>query len=194
MAEKPRLYLIPLVHARAELGSLGQVLIDEGGQEEAKITRYWVEIFRFLQSLPAGEVNGLKVYQDSLVNEAGIVDRVVEKTHTANFEILRDLQDRGAEIVGTEDKDLLYQEYNNWCAVENCSKQEKPGSVRWLEFLKTSECLLSLRDEAIAKRIRETLFTPQTGLLFIGARHNVGALLKDHYDIYTPDVLRIFLP
>lgn len=192
MEEKPRLYIIPIAHTHADMGSLGdKIPFDK--RYEAAVAGYWVEIFRYLNRLPLDFLAGLRIYQDGLVNApVGIVDKIVDETQTANYEILRWLKGKGATILGTEEPSLVMEEYQALQAISNSPDGE--AKTARLEYLKKSSLLLEQRDEYIAQRIRETLPVGGTGLLFIGAAHDVGSLLSNEIQISTPEIVGRALP
>lgn len=193
MKEKPHLYIIPIAHTYADMGSLrDEIPVDE--RYETTVTGYWVGIFRYLNSLPSDLLTRLQIYQDGLVNAPGeIVDKIVDETQTANYEILRWLKGKGAVIFGTEDASLLMEEYQALQAIANCPGGEAKTTAR-LEYLKKSSWLLEGRDKSIAQRIRETLPEGGTGLLFIGAAHDVGSFLSNEIRVSTPEMISRALP
>lgn len=73
---------------------------------------------------------------------------------------------QGAQLMGTEDPDLLLQEYR--------LHQKTIGDE---EYKKQSALLLSSRDRFIAARINSTLMAGEVGLLFLGMAHAVEPLL-----------------
>lgn len=193
MEERPHFYIFPIAHTYADMGSLrDRVPIDE--RYEVAVTRYWVGIFHYLDSLPPDFIARLQIYQDGLVNAPGkIVDKIVDETQTANYEILRWLKRKGAAVFGTEDAGLLMEEYQALQAIANCPDGEAKTAAR-LEYLKKSSWLLEERDKSIAQRIRETLPGGKTGILFIGAAHDVGSLLSKEFRVSTPEVISRALP
>lgn len=193
MEKRPHLYIIPVAHTHADMGSLGdEILLDE--QYKVEVTQYWVGIFHYLKSLPSELLASLQIYQDGLVNASGeIVDKIVNETQTANFEILRWLKEKGAVIFGTEDPGLLNEEYQALRAIINFPDGEAKTAAR-LEYFKKSSWLLEERDEYIAQRIRKTLPGGKTGLLFIGAAHDVGSHLRNKIRVSTPEIVRRILP
>lgn len=193
MKQKPHLCIIPIAHTYADMGSLrDKVLVDE--QYEATVTGYWQGIFRYLNNLPLDYIAGLQIYQDGLVNvPLEIVDKIVDETQTANYDILRWLKGKEAVIFGTEDPKLLMEEYQALQTIANCSDGEVKTAAR-LEYLRKSSWLLEERDRSIAKRIRETLPEGGTGLLFIGAAHDVGLFLDNEIRVSTPEIISSALP
>lgn len=193
MEEKPHLYIIPIAHTYTDMGNLrDKIPVDE--QYEASVTGYWVGIFRYLNSLSPDLFAHLQIYQDGLVNAPGeIVDNIVDEIQTANYEILRWLKGKGASIFGTEDPNLLMEEHQALQAIVNCPDGEAKTAAR-LEYLKKSSWLLEERDKFIAQRIRVTLPGGKTGLLFIGAAHDVGSFLSNEIRVSTPEMVSRALP
>ncbi|MDO8639016.1 MAG: hypothetical protein Q7R43_05555 [Candidatus Daviesbacteria bacterium] len=188
MKERPHLYIIPIAHTYADMGSLGdKITVDE--RYEATVTGYWVRIFHYLNSLPADLFAYLQIYQDGLPNtHVEIVDKIINETQTTNYEILRWLKGKGAVVLGTEDASLLLEDYRALQTIVNCPDGEgKPAA--YLKYAKTSSLLLEERDESIAQRIRETLPVGKTGLLFIGAAHDVGSHLGNEIRVSTPEIV-----
>lgn len=185
MVDKPHLYILPIAHSYADLGSLrDKIPFDE--RYEAAVTKFWVTIFHYVESLPPNLLDGLQVYQDSLINASdGIVDKIVDETQTANYEILRWLREKGATIFGTEDASLLLKDCEVSQATVNYSGDK--DKTAHLKRLQESSWLLEERDNYIAQRIRKTLPAGKTGLLFIGAIHNVGLLLGNEIRVSTPE-------
>lgn len=193
MEEKSNLYIIPIAHTYADMGSpRDKIPVDE--RYEASVTGYWVGIFCYLNSLPLDILAGLQIYQDGLVNAPlEIVDKIVDETQTANYEILRWLKGKGAVIFGTEDPGFIMEEHQALQAIASCPDGEAKTAAR-LEYLKKSSLLLKERDKSIAQRIRETLPGGKTGLLFIGAAHDVGSLLTNEIRVSTPEMISRALP
>lgn len=193
MEEKPHLYIIPIAHTYADMGNMrDKIPFDE--RYEARVSGYWVGIFRYLNSLSPDLLACLQIYQDGLVNTSGeIVDKIVDETQTANYEILRWLKKKGATVFGTEDANLLMEECQALQAIVNCPDGEVKTAAR-LEYLKKSNWFLEERDNYIAQRIRETLHSGKTGLLFIGAAHDVSPLLSNEFQVSTPEIVSRALP
>ncbi len=188
MNEKPHLIIIPIAHALADSGSLGDK-ISSGEQYEARALQFWAEVSRYLDTLPLDLFPGLQVYQDSLINgPEEIVNKVVEETQTPNFEILRRLKGKGATIIGTESGRLLMEEVQGLRAIADCRDEVSRNAAR-LAYFKKSLWLLDERDEYIAGRITETLPRGDTGMLFIGSEHDVESHLGKEIQVSTPEMI-----
>lgn len=103
----------------------------------------------------------MKIYQDSLPNldderVQHIVDTLMQDS--PNFDLLRSLKKKGAQIIGTEDIDLVFQTRDAILAGDR-------GRARSLALL---------RDEKIEERIEATLEEGDLGVLFLGAAHFLG--------------------
>lgn len=192
MGQKRRLIIIPVAHTPADMGSLKEQVSYGEGYEEA-VTRHWVQVFNYVKSLPV-DFSRLKVYQDSLADtDPGIVEKIVAETQTANYEILRYLKEKGASIIGTENPRLLTEEHQSLEAIFNSSDEASKEMAR-LEYLKKSFWLLEERDSCITQKIEETLGPGETGLLFIGASHNVEEFLAEDVEVSKPGISETSLP
>lgn len=193
MEKKPHLYIIHIAHSYADMGSLrDENPVDE--QYEAMVKGFWVGIFHYLNNWSPDLLVGLQIYQDSLVNAPlEIVDKIVDEIQSPNYDILRQLRRKGAIIFGTEDPSPLMEEYRALKAIANCTDREAKTTAR-LEYFKKSTLLLKKRDKYIAQRIRETLPEGKTGLLFIGAAHDVSSLLSNEIHVSTPEIVSHALP
>jgi hypothetical protein len=177
------LIVIPIIHTQQDMGELleltRQTYVARYGQEKwaehiKAIDQVWSGIRQMIEALTLPFAS-LRIYQDGLPlcgNEADIVRDVADRG-SPNHQILLELMAQGAQLMGTEDPNLLLQEYHlhkNTLADAN----------------KTDECqskiLLSARDQFIAERINSTLMTGEVGLLFLGMAHQVEPLLNT--DIY----------
>jgi hypothetical protein len=184
-----RLYVIPIIHMSADMGSIARALDDRAAtkltpelwqRHKEIISVFWDLIGRFFDSL---NVNGLKVYQDGLVADGVEGLRIVRESisqGSKNYEIVGRLLERGAILVKTEDLSLVKQEYG-YITKMTRSRSLKEREVAALRYKLTRGKLLKQRDKFIAKRINETLTEGETGILFIGAYHDVIPKL-------TPDI------
>lgn len=183
-----QLIIIPSAHTYADMGTLrDRIPHDEG--YEAAVTKYWAEVFRYLHGL-GKKVTHVKVYQDGLPNTSiDLIGKIIDETKGANYEILRWLRQQGANILGTEDPNLLKEEYQSLHAIT-----ASQNDLAKVEYLKKSSLILEERDDYIARRIKNTLHNGETGILFIGVAHNVGQLLPEDMQISEPEKITHFLP
>jgi hypothetical protein len=165
------LIIVPIVHSREDMGSLAS----DSAQGLAEATRrgaaFWSALIERVESL-GQDWNGVKVYQDGLPDTLPeLVDRVVAKGPGRNYELLRWLLGCGSTVLGTEDPRLLVEEGTLLKAISDASGPTK--SAAKAAYARRAPALLNERDTYIARRIDTTLGDGQTGLLFIGAAHEV---------------------
>jgi len=187
MQQKRRLTVIPIIHTRADFGSLGsKVPVDQ--EYETMATQYWQTVSEYVQKLP-GDFSELRIYQDGLPDSSiEMVTKIVDETQTANYGLLRLLRSKGAHIMGTESAPLLLQEYRALQAILNAENETQQYATR-LEYTKVSAYLLEERDEYIAQRIKATLPEGGRGILFIGLAHEVKRLLEQEIGVTEPETL-----
>jgi len=176
-----KLYLIPIIHMSADMGSVASALDDTANarltpelwqKHKEIVSVFWDSIGRFLDSL---KVNGFKVYQDGMIADGVEGRRIVRegiKQGSKNYEIIGRLLERGAVLMKTESLSLVKQEYNYIIKMTR-SKSLKEREVAALRYKLARGKLLKQRDEFIVGRINETLSEGETGILFIGAYHDV---------------------
>jgi len=186
-----RLYLVPIIHMSADLGTLAQAMDRRGVVElgedfwlrhKKTVTRFWDSIAEFLNSL---EAKGYKIYQDGLIADGEMGMRIVEegvKEGSKNYEIISGLLERGASLVKTEDLSLVKKEYDS---LSKIVRSKSPGNkmISSLRYKLLQGKLLKERDNFIAERIDKTLNDGETGILFIGAYHNVIPKLPEDIEI-----------
>lgn len=181
-----QLIYVPIVHSEVDFGSLTHDLrkryIDRFGlsgwrQRIRGVDALWQEIRTKVMTLEI-EFHKLKVYQDGLPvcgRELEIVEDLARQG-SKNYQLLVELAERGAMIMGTEDAQLLVEEYlrlrDGLDADSETGNRVTPG-----------EDLLHRRDLYVAKRIRETLREGETGILFIGLLHEVDEKLCQDMEI-----------
>ena len=181
-----KLIYVPVVHSEADFGSLTHSLrkryIDlfglSGWRKRIKgVDALWEEIGERVLALEI-DFHKVKVYQDGLPTcgrELDIV-RDLARQGSKNHLLLVELVERGAAIVGTEDAQLLVEEY---LRLRNGLEKNSETEDRLIP----GEGLLARRDRHIAKRIRETLREGETGILFIGLLHKVDEMLGRDIEI-----------
>jgi len=165
----------------ADMGSVASTLDDKATakltpelwqRHKEIVSAFWDSIGRFLDAL---DVNGFKIYQDGLVADGEEGLRIVRESisqGSKNYEIVERLLERGAILMKTESLPLVKQEYN-YITKMTRSKSLKEREVAALRYKLARGKLLKQRDEFIAGRINETLAEYETGILFIGAYHDI---------------------
>jgi len=176
-----KLYLIPIIHMSADMGSVASILDDTANakltpelwqRHKDIVSVFWDSIGRFLDSL---NVNGFKVYQDGMIADGEEGRRIVRESinqGSKNYEIIGRLLERGAILVKTEALSLVKQEYS-YITKMTRSRSLKEREVAALRYKLARGKLLKQRDEFIAGRINKTLSEGEAGILFIGAYHDV---------------------
>lgn len=138
-----------------------------------------------------------RIYQDGLPlsgKEMDIVKEVAVKG-SRNYQIVLDLVNRGAHLEGTEDINLLLEEYQyikEITGITDPIQREEVAKKRQ----RMADTLLVKRGRFIAQRIDKTLKEGETGILFMGIKHEVDKYLpKDievSYLIYRLPFKKIF--
>jgi hypothetical protein len=195
-----KLYLIPIIHMSADMGSIAPALDQlasaklrpEVWQKHREIVAgFWDSISQFFDSL---NVSGFKVYQDGLVADGMEGLRIVKEginRGSKNYEVVGKLLEGGAVLVKTEDSPLVKQEYS-YIVKMTRSKSLKEREAAALRYKLTQSKLLKQRDDFIAKRIAESLGEGETGILFIGASHNViPSLPADIKVVQVKEVVKV---
>lgn len=161
---------VPIVHSEADLGSLAEAARSRFGphawaRHQEEIQRYWLHVSQALTSvLP--DPRGAKIYHDSLVADGPLALRMVEDMASRGsygYRIVLDLVRRGAELVATEDLEMILAEYRLLQSPNPAPEQ--------------LSALLDRRDQFVAERISATLKPGETGVLFMGAAHKVHRFL-----------------
>ena len=187
-----RLIYIPIIHGEIDMGSLADRLKEEyiakfgadKWREYLNVTdELWNEIRMRLERLNL-DYKKVKLFQDGLPKSGKEMDIVRElgEKGSANYKLLLNLIEKGAQLIGTEDPQLLIREYNH---VKDIVKETgvADGSERLEKYREIGALLLSERDGYIAGRINESLEQGETGILFIGIAHKVDKRLPE--DIKT---------
>ncbi len=194
------LYLVPILHMSADMGSLASSLDEtakaEFGQEvwqkhKGAVSSFWDSIGQFFDAL---DVKGFKIYQDGMVANGADGLRIIREgisQGSKNYEIIGKLLQRGAVLVKTEDPVLVKQEYAYIAKIAH-SKSPKEKEVWALRYKVAQGRLLRQRDDFIAKRIEVTLGEGETGILFIGAYHDVlSRLPEDIQVVQVKDIAKV---
>lgn len=187
-----RLIHVQIVHTADDFGSLAGFIRDEYGRNYGRqkwrehiraITEKWRQIREKVMNLDL-EWERVRLYQDGLPvcgKEREIVCKLVQDGNI-NYEIVWDLVQKGAILEGTEDPQLLRQEYSYILKIaqaRNLAQRDRMIE----EYNKAGVELLSKRDQFIAKRIDQTLKQGEMGLLFLGAMHRVDRFIPKDIEI-----------
>lgn len=185
------LYVVPIIHTAADLGTLAASiertasnLLGEAFWLAHKeiVAGFWNAIASFFESL---DVAGFKVYQDGLIADGEMGMRIVEqgaKDGSKNYELIARMMEKGAELVRTEDLDLVKREYELICQVVK-AKSAAESVAASARFKLAAGQLLKSRDGFMAQRIGHTLGVSQTGVLFIGAYHDIVPRLPPDFAV-----------
>ncbi len=180
-----KLLHVPVLHVSADLGSVAPFMDKKSAEicgkvrwekHKQSVSKYWNGLECFFKQMDARD---LKIYQDGLTADGEPGLRIIERgasRGSRNHEIVLDLVRRGARILKTEDEGLLKQEYEQLLGIvkEGSARERSTASVT--NELSREE-LLEERDRFIAGTVNHTLVEGETGVVFIGAFHNVLPLL-----------------
>lgn len=178
-----KLIVVRIVHSPSDMGSARAGLEKDGisvmgearwKENQLKIERFWNELEVEVGGLGL-DMNKLHIYQDGLPCAGELAERIVRETAargSRNYQIVQKLMDQGARIEATENVDLLRQEYGYIKAILE-AKTDSEKRAAEAQYDRVKDDLLLKRDGFIAGAIDGTLKDGETGLLFIGASHNV---------------------
>lgn len=196
------LIYIPIIHSVADMGSLGVELKrksvsglgeDEWQKHTDTVNGYWDAIESYFENIDIYD-KGIKIYQDGMFADgenAMIIINEGIRSGSKNSEIVSKLIGRGAILIKTEDFKMVKAEYD-WLQsiIKSTSNIKKLYLVQRYKILKP--IFLRRRDRFIAATIDETLGQNETGILFIGAYHNVMKRLpKDITVIELKEIAKI---
>lgn len=181
------LVYIPIVHTEKDMGTLAsqmkETFVSEFGEEGWQ--EHWDAIHQMWDGLKAKirqlklDYSKVRLYQDGLPTcgfEEKIVRDIAQKG-SKNHQLLIWLVEQGATLEGTEDPNLLIQEYSYIKKMLTAkTDSEKQDAIE--EYESAAKELLAKRDQFICKRIEETLKDGETGLLFLGMLHGVDEVLS----------------
>jgi len=177
---------VPILHSRADMGTLQErfeaAYVEQFGrrrwEEHVALTdRFWHLIRVELDGLHLN-YRRVNLYQDGLPvcgKELEIVEETAAKG-SENHRLLMELVARGATLIGTEDPNLLLEEYR---AVKAglAARPDRHPSAGNVGGPASSEEILARRDAYIGRQIAETLLPGRTGILFLGMMHRVQLYL-----------------
>lgn len=183
-----------IIHTQEDLGTFSKVAegitIERVGKQGLKykldqVNRVWKAISTSLEKLTLN-YSKTRIYQDGLPfcgYETSIVTDLAKKG-SINHQLILLLVAKGALLMGTEDPNLLMEEYRITQLLFN---QYKISSEKEKEkLLLDSQSVLEKRDIYIASQINETLQQGETGILFIGALHSLTNYLQKDIQVIIP--------
>jgi hypothetical protein len=188
----PLVYIIPILHSAADMGSLApSVGQRRSSRSRAQIDDFWFQLREAVLGLNF-PLQRMRIYQDSLPCcgfEADLVKDLASQG-SANFQLIAELLAGGAQIEGTESIDLLVEELN-WAKrrVAFASQRQSAQGVALNSQEEDDDAptrLLEARDRFIAQRILTTLREDEVGLVLIGMLHDVGAYLDPSLEVRYP--------
>lgn len=166
-----KLVIAPIFHTKEDMGNLASRLPTEDGYHSCA-SYFWKEVKEKVKK----ELNGfkkVKVYQDGLPDtQEKLVDKIINQVKSPNYQLLGFLKDKGAKILGTEDPELLKEEYNFISQILKGRDEESKKKTKQAYENRASPLLVE-RDCYIARRIDKTLNKGELGILFIGAAHEI---------------------
>lgn len=187
-----RLIYVPIVHTIVDMGSTAEVLRQEsirrfGAERWAESRRIIDEVWEGIRAKLLGlklSWERVRIYQDGLPVSGRELEiaRDVAAQGSKNYQIVIELVQRGATLMGTESPELLTQEYTHITRIaEAQSDAEREEATR--SYATESAEILRARDAFIARRIAETLEEGEVGLLFLGMMHGVDRLLPEEIQV-----------
>ncbi|MCX7018518.1 MAG: hypothetical protein NTY46_05890 [Candidatus Sumerlaeota bacterium] len=188
---------IRIIHTEADMGGLGKAVQHANIRRMGRVAwlrkvtaanQMWRGIEAYLERLPL-DYTKVRIYQDSMPvcgHEMGIVAELAA-AGSRNHQLLLKLVNKEAKLMGTEEPELLLDEYElmkqilvNMAPTQTSAIHHKQGVFR--------ASLLNRRDEFIARRINDTLLDGETGLLFLGILHSpLSAVAPDIKVLVYPD-------
>jgi len=186
-----KLLYVPVIHVESDLGSIAPDIdkrsADICGKERWKLHKktvhsFWDSIEEYFKKLDAGN---LKIYQDGLLADGELGQRIVEegaRRGSRNFRIVLDLIGRGGEIRKTEDVALLKEEYNRILKLAQ-TKSLWERTTAYAGYRIHKDRIMEERDQFVAKTINKTLKEEERGVLFMGAFHDVPQYLAGDIDV-----------
>ncbi len=193
------LILVPIIHTEQDMGSFTEQAKQEYVQKYGLAK--WEQHLEVIHGLWAGirqltyqliealalPYARIRLYQDGLP-ECGREEELVKEVAgrgSKNHQLLLDLMQKGAKLMGTESPDLLIRELTLLRAGLSAPPASEKADAA--PVIDEGSKLLAERDHYIAQRINDTLCADEIGFLFLGLAHSVEALL--HPDIQVKHLL-----
>jgi len=180
-----KLLIIPIFHTGVDMGAfkerMDRITEKQFGKVERQrhkenIEKFWEELDKSLEKrIKDIDIRKVKIYQDAQVVNGLVGIKIVEEIAergSRNHQIILKLINKGAVLMKTESFEALKEEYfliKSMMTAKNPVEAEQAA----IAYEKRKGDLLRRRDEYIARNIDKTLKEGETGILFIGATHNV---------------------
>ena len=188
------LIYVPVLHTQKEAGEiLLSLKADEAppsadtslADQEKSVKEMWDGIHEKIQNMNIS-CSTIRIYQDAMPvcgREKEIAEKLAQKS-SRNHQLIMDLLKNGANLEGTEDPDLLVEEYDNLSQLIGkaaVSIESYRDSLN--EYKEKGARLMKKRDAFIAERIKITLKEGETPLVFMGVRHELEKLIQSSFAI-----------
>ena len=189
-----KLLYVPVIHVDPDLGSIASTIDKRSAeicgrqrwdQHKQAVMAFWDAIDSYFKKPNA---RNLKIYQDGLMADGELGQKIIEegaKNGSRNYQIVLDLMRRGGEIRKTEDVALLKEEYKRILKLAQ-TRSIWERIMAYIGYRFHKDRLMEKRDRFIAETIGETLRNGETGVLFMGAFHDVTPYLAE--DIHIEEV------
>jgi hypothetical protein len=192
MLEVNGLIYVPILHTQRETASIAAAMKDGALAHDAQVNTPPAEHQKSIADMWDGisrkisETNipcrSFRIYQDALPvcgMERHIVERLAAK-NSLNHRLILELLNKEARLEGTEDPDLLVEEYDCLSKLlQGSGPKDNPAALA--EYRAKSNQLLEKRDAFIAERIWSTIQPGETPLVFMGVRHKLEKLLEANF-------------
>lgn len=187
------LIIIPIVHSSVDMGSVKEGLEidsmakigkDRWEENQRRIDNFWNEVEEAIDALDLN-YSKVRVYQDGMPCGGELGGRIVREVAdkgSRNYQIVRMLIDGGASLEATEDPKMLLKEYEHIKRFADATTEQEKMEAE-LQYEQIKEKLLHDRDEFIARAVDSTLKDGETGVLFIGAAHDVASRLPQDIEV-----------
>ena len=190
---RPLIY-VPVLHTQKEAGEILLSLKENEAEkpvdasladQEKSVKEMWDGIHEKIQNTNVSHMS-MRIYQDAMPvcgREKEITEKLAQKA-SRNHQLILELIKKGACLEGTEDPELLIEEYdslNQLIGKATVSTQNYRDSLS--EYKDKSAKLMKRRDAFIVERIKSTLRRGETPLVFMGVRHELEKLLQGSFVI-----------
>ena len=183
MEDLKRLIYVPILHAQDDAKHKASSLPKNQkiAEELSAVDEMWAGI--------AAKIEGLnlpwkqtRIYQDGAPvcgNELSLAKQLAE-SGSPNFSFILDLINKGATLEGTENMDLLIEEYDllNKLLMKSYGTHQQTKNA---EYQTKSRELLALRDQFILNRITDTLKKDELPIVFMGVMHRLDKMLEKDF-------------